>query len=145
MIKKVKIFNTSNNPLPEYAHPGDSGMDLRAFLEADLVIKPGARALVPTGIHVALPRGFEFQIRSRSGLALKQGIFVLNSPGTIDEGYRNAIGVILYNSGIDDFVVKSGDRIAQMVLQRVPKVEWNEVTDLDETTRNKGGFGSTGV
>lgn len=143
--KNIKIVNKSGNPLPEYAHMDDSGLDICAFLEEDLIIKPGERALVQTGIYVAIPDGYEFQVRSRSGLALKKGIFVLNSPGTIDAGYRNSIGVILYNSSKDDFTVKNGDRIAQLVLQAVPMVIWQEVESLDDTERGMGGYGSSGV
>ncbi len=143
--KNIKIVNKSGNPLPEYAHMDDSGLDICAFLEEDLIIKPGERALVQTGIYVAIPDGYEFQVRSRSGLALKKGIFVLNSPGTIDAGYRNSIGVILYNSSKDDFTVKNGDRIAQLVLQAVPMVVWQEVESLDDTERGMGGYGSSGV
>lgn len=141
----IKIVNKSGNPLPEYAHMDDSGLDIYAFLEEDLIIKPGERALVQTGIYVAIPNGYEFQVRSRSGLALKKGIFVLNSPGTIDAGYRNSIGVILYNSSKDDFTVKNGDRIAQLVLQAVPTVVWQKVESLDDTERGMGGYGSSGV
>jgi dUTP pyrophosphatase len=143
--KNIKIVNKSGNPLPKYAHVDDSGLDICAFLEEDLIIKPGERALVQTGIYVAIPDGYELQVRSRSGLALKKGIFVLNSPGTIDAGYRNSIGVILYNSSKDDFTVKNGDRIAQLVLQAVPKVVWQEVESLDDTERGMGGYGSSGV
>lgn len=143
--KNIKIVNKSGNPLPKYAHMDDSGLDICAFLEEDLIIKPGERALVQTGIYVAIPDGYEFQVRSRSGLALKKGIFVLNSPGTIDAGYRNSIGVILYNSSKDDFTVKNGDRIAQLVLQAVPMVIWQEVESLDDTERGMGGYGSSGV
>ena len=145
IIKIIKIVNKSGNPLPEYAHMDDSGLDICAFLEEDLIIKPGERALVQTGIYVAIPDGYEFQVRSRSGLALKKGIFVLNSPGTIDAGYRNSIGVILYNSSKDDFTVKNGDRIAQLVLQAVPTVVWQKVESLDDTERGMGGYGSSGV
>lgn len=145
IIKNIKIVNKSGNPLPEYAHMDDSGLDICAFLEEDLIIKPGERALVQTGIYVAIPDGYEFQVRSRSGLALKKGIFVLNSPGTIDAGYRNSIGVILYNSSKDDFTVKNGDRIAQLVLQAVPMVVWQKVESLDDTERGMGGYGSSGV
>lgn len=145
IYKNIKIVNKSGNPLPEYAHIDDSGLDICAFLEEDLIIKSGERALVQTGIYVAIPDGYEFQVRSRSGLALKKGIFVLNSPGTIDAGYRNSIGVILYNSSKDDFTVKNGDRIAQLVLQAVPMVIWQEVESLDDTERGMGGYGSSGV
>jgi len=143
--KNIKIVNKSGNPLPKYAHMDDSGLDICAFLEEDLIIKPGERALVQTGIYVAIPDGYELQVRSRSGLALKKGIFVLNSPGTIDAGYRNSIGVILYNSSKDNFTVKNGDRIAQLVLQAVPMVVWQEVESLDDTERGMGGYGSSGV
>ncbi len=145
IIKNIKIVNKSGNPLPRYTHMDDSGLDICAFLEEDLIIKPGERALVQTGIYVAIPEGYEFQVRSRSGLALKKGIFVLNSPGTIDAGYRNSIGVILYNSSKDDFTVKNGDRIAQLVLQAVPTVVWQKVESLDDTERGMGGYGSSGV
>lgn len=140
----IKIINKSKNPLPKYAHDGDSGLDLYASLDFEIVIKPGERVLIPTDIYVALPKGFEFQVRSRSGLALKHGIFVLNSPGTIDSGYRNSIGVILYNSGKEDYIVRNGDRIAQLVLQEVPKVVWEEVDTLDNTERGTKGYGSSG-
>lgn len=144
-IRTVKVVNKSNNALPKYAHDGDSGLDICASIKEDIVLKSGERVLVPTDIYVGLPEGYEFQVRSRSGLALKQGIFVLNSPGTIDEGYRNMIGVILYNSGKDDFIIKNGDRIAQLVLQEVPKVIWEEVDNLDDTDRGLKGYGSSGV
>lgn len=142
---EVKIVNKSNNPLPKYAHPGDAGLDIYASLKEDVTIDPEERVLIPTEIYVALPEGYEFQVRSRSGLALKSGIFVLNSPGTIDEGYRNSIGVILYNSNASKFVVKNGDRIAQLVLKKVPKVIWNEVDDLDDSDRGLKGYGSSGI
>lgn len=140
----IKIINKSKNPLPKYAYDEDSGLDLYASLDLEIVIKPGERALIPTDIYVVLPKGFEFQVRSRSGLALKHGIFVLNSPGTIDSGYRNSIGVILYNSGKEDYIVRNGDRIAQLVLQEVPKVVWKEVDTLDNTERSTKGYGSSG-
>lgn len=142
---EVKIVNKSNNPLPKYAHPGDSGLDIYASLKEDVTIDPEERVLIPTEIYVALPEGYEFQVRSRSGLALKSGIFVLNSPGTIDEGYRNSIGVILYNSNASKFVVKNGDRIAQLVLKKVPKVIWKEVDNLDDSDRGLKGYGSSGI
>lgn len=145
MTEKVKIINKSGNPLPKYTHNSDSGLDICASLKEDIILAPGTRVLIPTDIYVALPEGYEFQVRSRSGLALKSGIFVLNSPGTIDEGYRNSIGVILYNSSQDEFIIKNGDRIAQLVLQKVPKVIWEEVDYLVDTDRGLNGYGSSGV
>lgn len=142
----IKIVNESKFPLPEYAKEGDAGMDLRANLEEpDFVLKAGERALISTGIKIALPRGYEAQIRPRSGLALKYGITVLNSPGTIDCNYRGFIGVILYNTDDTDFVIEDGDRIAQIVIARVEDVEWNVQTELDETERGITGFGKSGV
>jgi dUTP pyrophosphatase len=129
--------------LPSYAHPGDAGMDLCSA--ESLVVPPGKRALVHTGLAMALPRGYEAQVRPRSGLALKRGITVLNTPGTIDEGYRGEIGVILANFGDEEFKVEKGDRIAQMVVVPVTQAEITEVADLDATQRGEGGFGSTGV
>jgi dUTP pyrophosphatase len=129
--------------LPSYAHPGDAGMDLCSAER--LVVPPGKRALVHTGLAMALPRGYEAQVRPRSGLALKRGITVLNTPGTIDEGYRGEIGVILANFGDEEFKVEKGDRIAQMVVAPVTQAEITEVADLDATQRGEGGFGSTGV
>ena len=129
--------------LPTYAHPGDAGMDLCSV--QSLVIPPGGRALVPTGLAMALPSGYEAQVRPRSGLALKRGVTVLNTPGTIDEGYRGEVGVILANFGNTDFVVEKGDRIAQMVIAPVTRAEIVEVSQVDETDRGTGGFGSTGV
>lgn len=129
--------------LPAYAHPGDAGMDLCSV--QSLVIPPGGRALVPTGLAMALPSGYEAQVRPRSGLALKRGVTVLNTPGTIDEGYRGEVGVILANFGNTDFVVEKGDRIAQMVIAPVTRAEIVEVSQVDETDRGTGGFGSTGV
>lgn len=129
--------------LPSYAHPGDAGMDVRSV--ADLEIAPGARALVPTGLVMALPSGYEAQVRPRSGLALKRGVTVLNTPGTIDEGYRGEVGVILANFGDAPFAVNKGDRIAQIVIAPVTRAEIVETTEVDETDRGVGGFGSTGV
>lgn len=129
--------------LPAYAHPGDAGMDLCSV--DSLVIPPGGRALVHTGLKMALPPGFEAQVRPRSGLALKKGVTVLNTPGTIDEGYRGEVGVILANFGDADFAVEKGDRIAQMVIAPVTRAEVLEVSEVDETARGEGGFGSTGV
>ena len=129
--------------LPLYAHKGDAGMDLRSAV--DVEIAPGARALVKTGLAMALPEGYEAQVRPRSGLALKRGITVLNTPGTIDEGYRGEVGVILFNSGSEPFKVSVGDKIAQMVVAPVTRAEIAEVAELDGTERGAGGFGSTGV
>ena len=129
--------------LPAYAHPSDAGMDLKSV--ADVVIPRGGRALVPTGLVVLLPPGYEAQVRPRSGLALKHGVTVLNSPGTIDSGYRGEIGVILANFGADDFAVKTGDKIAQLVIAPVTQPQVEEADVVDETDRGVGGFGSTGV
>ena len=141
---KIPIINQSNNELPAFATPSSAGMDLRAFLESDIVIAPGERALVPTGLHMALPPGYEAQVRPRSGLAYKHGVTVLNSPGTIDADYRGDVGVILINHGDSDFVVQSGDRIAQLVVAQYASFTWDAVTDLSDTARGEGGFGHTG-
>jgi dUTP pyrophosphatase len=140
----VKIINHSNNPLPQYATAGSSGMDIRAFLPASLLIKPIERVLVPTGLFIELPGDHEVQIRPRSGLAIKQGITCLNTPGTIDADYRGEIKIILINLSSEDQVINSGDRIAQMVIQKVEKIEWINTVELEETERGAGGFGSTG-
>lgn len=129
--------------LPSYAHPGDAGMDVRSV--DDLVIAPGSRALVHTGLVMMLPPGYEAQVRPRSGLALKKGVSVLNTPGTIDEGYRGEVGVILVNFGEEDFTVAKGDKIAQIVVAPVTVAEIVEADEVDETQRGEGGFGSTGV
>jgi len=144
MPTEVKIVNNSNNPLPEYATAGSSGLDLRAYLGSPVVLEPMERKLVPTGLFIELPEGYEAQIRPRSGLAIKQGITCLNTPGTIDSDYRGEIKIILINLSDVSHVVLNGDRIAQMVLQAVEKINWEEVTLLSETLRNNGGFGSTG-
>jgi len=138
---------TLDLPLPAYATSGAAGLDLRAALECDLVLRPGARALVPTGIRIALPEGCEAQVRPRSGLALRQGLTLLNSPGTIDSDYRNTISVILINLGQEPVRLRRGDRIAQLVVAPVLRVEWDEVSAglLPLTERGEGGFGSTGV
>jgi len=130
--------------LPHYATQGAAGMDLLAAVEAPVTIAPGGRALIPTGFCIALPPGYELQVRPRSGLALKHGITLPNSPGTIDEDYRGEIGVIVLNTGAEDFVVTRGMRIAQAVVAPVVRAVWDEVDDLDETARGAGGFGSTG-
>ena len=129
-------------PLPEYATPASAGVDLRA--SEGCVIPPGGRALVPTGLRIALPEGYEAQVRPRSGLALRHGVTLPNSPGTIDADYRGEIGVILMNLGQEPFIVEPGDRIAQMVVAPVTRVAWSEVEELDATERGEGGFGSTG-
>ncbi len=133
-------------PLPEYATEGAAGMDLRAAVPADrpMTIAPGAWALVPTGLRIALPAGIEAQVRPRSGLAFKKGIGVLNSPGTIDEDYRGEIGVILFNFGNEPFEIQRGDRIAQMVFNKVERLEWRKCDALPESRRGEGGFGHTG-
>lgn len=131
-------------PLPSYATKDAAGMDLSAAVQADLVLKPGKRAIVPTGISIALPSGYEAQVRPRSGLAAKNGVTVLNAPGTIDADYRGEVKVILINHGQEPFVIKRGERIAQMVIAPVTRAELSVVTTLDETQRGAGGFGSTG-
>ena len=141
---KVRIVNQSRHPLPSYSTLLSAGMDLRAHLEAPVTVAPHERALVPTGLYISLPRGFEAQIRPRSGLALKKGVTVLNTPGTIDADYRGEIGVIIINLSQEAFVVNDGERIAQMVVARHETVEWEECGKLDETERGAGGFGHTG-
>ncbi len=140
----VKIVNTSKNPDPEYGSEHAAGMDIRADLEESIALKPGDIRLIPTGIYIELPVGFEAQIRPRSGLALKHGITVLNSPGTIDADYRGEVGIIMINHGKEEFAIKNGDRICQMVVARHEKVVWRKVETLNETARGKGGFGHTG-
>ena len=140
----VRIINKSKHPLPAYATALSAGMDLRANLDKPIVLKPLERCLVPTGLYIALPEGYEAQVRPRSGLAIKKGIGVLNSPGTIDADYRGEICVILLNLSADEFVVEDGERIAQMVIARHEQVTWDEVEVLDSTERGEGGFGHTG-
>src|SRR6059058_4963837 len=140
----IKIVNLSNNPLPQYASDGASGMDLRADLNEPLKLQPLERQLVSTGLFIELPFGYEAQVRPRSGLAIKHGITCLNSPGTIDSDYRGEIKIILVNLSSEEQIINPGDRIAQMVVQKVEQVQWEEVTQLTETVRNDGGFGSTG-
>lgn len=142
---KIKIVNTSHHPLPAYATPLSAGMDLRANLDAPVKLQPMQRCLVPTGLHIALPEGYEAQVRPRSGLALKRGITVLNSPGTIDADYRGEIGVILVNLSQDSFVINDGERIAQLVIAAYERAEFEQVAQLDETERGEGGFGHSGV
>ena len=141
---KVEIINESHHPLPQYATPQSAGVDLRANLDEPITLNPGARCLVPTGLRIALPVGFEAQVRPRSGLALKHGITVLNTPGTIDADYRGLIGVILINLGQEPFVINDGERIAQMVIARHEQAEWELVETLSETERGEGGFGHSG-
>jgi dUTP pyrophosphatase len=140
----IPIVNLSNNPLPEYATSGSSGMDLRANLAEELSFEPFQRMLVPTGISIELPEGYEAQVRPRSGLAIKQGFTCLNSPGTIDADYRGEIKVILINLSQEKQVIHHGDRIAQLVIQQVEKANWIPAEALNETARNAGGFGHTG-
>lgn len=159
---EVKVINKSLNPLPVYAKDGDSGVDLRADLSnldidkldygaayddirETLIVFPGGRCIIPTGLYTSFPPGYELQIRPRSGLAIKHGITVVNSPGTIDSGYRNEIGVILMNLGEEPFEVQQGDRIAQAVLTRVSLIEWKEVESLEESDRGKTGYGDSGI
>jgi dUTP pyrophosphatase len=141
---KIKIVNKSSHPLPEYATALAAGMDLRANLEQPIVLKPLERTLVPTGIYLQLPEGYEAQIRPRSGLAIKHGIGIVNSPGTIDADYRGEIRVILVNLSNEDFTIQDGERVCQMVIAQHARVEWENVESLDETQRGAGGFGHTG-
>lgn len=141
---EIKIVNNGTQPLPQYATSGSAGMDLRANIENPVLIKPLDRKLIPTGLHIALPEGYEAQVRPRSGLALKKGITVLNTPGTIDADYRGDIGVILVNLSNEDYVVQPGERIAQMIINKYEQVEFKLVETLDETERGEGGFGHTG-
>ena len=141
---KIEIINRSKHPLPKYETSGSAGMDLHANIPEKIVLKPMERSLVKTGLHIALPEGYEAQIRPRSGLAYKKGITVLNSPGTIDADYRGEIGVILVNLSEKNFIIEDGERIAQMVIATYEKAAWKEVEELSETKRGEGGFGSTG-
>ena len=142
---KIEIINESHHPLPRYATPLSAGMDLRANLDAPVVLRPLERRLIPTGLRIALPEGYEAQVRPRSGLALKKGITVLNTPGTVDADYRGEVGVILINLSQEDFVVEDGERIAQMVIARHERAELVEVSVLSETERGAGGFGHSGM
>ena len=144
-IQVVRLPHAEGLPLPSYATSGAAGMDLLAAVAGPVVLAPGARALIPTGLRLAIPPGHELQIRPRSGLALKHGILLPNSPGTIDEDYRGELGVIMLNAGQEPFIVERGMRIAQAVLAPVSRAAWNEVTELPETVRGEGGFGSTGT
>lgn len=142
---KIKVVNTGCQPLPAYATSQSAGMDLRANIESPITLHPMERTLVPTGIRIELPEGYEAQVRPRSGLALKHGITVLNTPGTIDSDYRGELKVLLVNLSNDDFVVNAGERVAQMVIARHETATWKEVKVLDETERGEGGYGHTGV
>ncbi len=144
MNMKVKVINRSHHPLPEYATTASAGLDLRANLDSPVTLQPLERKLIPTGLYIALPEGCEAQIRPRSGLALKHGISLLNTPGTIDADYRGEIGVILVNISNEPFEVRDGERIAQMVIARYEQVEWEPAESLDATERGAGGFGHTG-
>lgn len=141
---EIKIINKSHHPLPAYATPLSAGMDIRANLSEPITLQPMERRLIPTGLHIALPQGYEAQMRPRSGLALKHGITLLNTPGTIDADYRGEIGIILINLSTEPFTVNDGERIAQMVIARHEQAVWLPVEVLDETERGSGGFGHTG-
>lgn len=142
---KVKIVNKSHHPLPAYETPSSAGMDVRAFLSHPVVLQPMQRQLIPTGLYIQLPQGYECQIRPRSGLALKHGISLVNTPGTVDADYRGEIGVIVINLSDAPFVINDGERICQMVIKEYTHVEWEPAARLDETVRGDGGFGHTGV
>jgi len=141
---QIKIVNKSKHPNPEYSTSLSAGMDLRANIDKPIILKPLERALIPTGLFIELPEGYEAQIRPRSGLALKKGITVLNTPGTIDADYRGEIGVILINLSNEEFVVNDGERICQMIISKHETIQWQNVEFLQETTRGEGGFGHTG-
>ena len=142
---KIKVVNRGHQPLPAYATEQSAGMDMRANISEPIVLRPLQRQLIPTGIYIALPEGYEAQVRPRSGLALKKGVTVLNAPGTIDADYRGEVGVVLVNLSQEDFVVNDGERIAQMVVARCEKADFIEVETLDDTERGEGGYGHTGV
>lgn len=142
---QIKVVNKGNQPLPKYQTSQSAGMDLRANIDAPVLIKPFDRKLIPTGLHIALPEGYEAQIRPRSGLTIKKGITIINTPGTIDSDYRGDIGVILVNISNEDFVVQPGDRIAQMVINKFEQAKFEVVEELDETERGEGGYGHTGI
>ena len=141
---KINIINKSSHDIPSYETIASAGMDLRAHIEQDIILKPLERSIIPTGLFMALPVGYEAQIRPRSGLAAKYGLTVLNSPGTIDADYRGEIGVILVNLSNADFTIKNGERVAQMVIAKHERAKWHPVQSLSETSRGAGGFGSTG-
>lgn len=141
---KIKIINKSKHPLPQYATPLSAGLDLRANIDTPITLQPLQRCFVPTGLYIALPEGYEAQVRPRSGLAIKKGITVLNSPGTIDADYRGEICIILVNLSNEPFEIEDGERVAQMVIARHEQAEWEETDTLDETERGAGGFGHSG-
>ena len=145
MAVTVSIINRSHHALSSYSTPLSAGMDIRANLDEAITLQPGERRLIPTGLFIALPEGYEAQIRPRSGLAIKHGITVLNSPGTIDADYRGEIGIILINHSDQAFVIEDGERVGQMVVAQYSRVQWAETDSLDETERGAGGFGHTGV
>jgi dUTP pyrophosphatase len=142
---KVEVVNLSSHELPKYSTEESAGLDLRAELQSPIVLEPGQRSLIPTGLKIALPTGYEAQVRPRSGLAYKHGVTVLNSPGTIDADYRGDVGVILINHGSESFTIENGERIAQLIIAKFIQIDWDEVLDLSNTSRGEGGFGSTGV
>jgi dUTP pyrophosphatase len=142
---KVKVINRSSHALPAYETSSSAGMDVRANIDSPVVLKPMSRVLIPTGLFLEIPQGYECQVRPRSGLALKKGVSVLNTPGTIDADYRGEVGVILFNMSDEEFTVENGERIAQLVFAPVLQVEWDESETLTETDRGAGGFGSTGT
>ena len=142
---KIKIINKSNNPLPSYESESSAGMDLKAFTSNDIIINPLQRTIIKTGLFMSLPIGYEGQVRSRSGLSIKHGVCVLNSPGTIDSDYRGEIGVILINLSSDPFVISSGDRIAQLVISKHETIKWSVTETLEDSKRGNKGFGSTGI
>jgi dUTP pyrophosphatase len=143
-MTQVKIVNKSKHALPAYSTPLSAGMDLRANIDEEIILKPGERKLIPTGLFIALPIGYEAQIRPRSGLALKSGISLVNTPGTIDADYRGEIGIIMINHSNDPFIIRDGERICQMVINKYETIEWEQAESLDETGRGTGGFGHTG-
>jgi len=140
----VKVTNTSSNPLPKYQTSGSAGMDLYAHLAESISLAPSTQVLIPTGLHMELPQGYEAQIRPRSGLALKHGISIVNSPGTVDSDYRGEIKVVLINHGKEALIIQNGDRIAQMVIAKFEQINWEESDSLEETERGAGGYGHTG-
>ncbi|WP_108869503.1 dUTP diphosphatase [Aquimarina aquimarini] len=142
---QIKIINRSSHDLPNYETIASAGMDLRASIAEPVVLKPLERAIIKTGLFIELPVGYEAQVRPRSGLAAKKGITVLNAPGTVDADYRGEVGVILVNLSNEDFIVENGERVAQMVIAKHERADWVEVTELSETSRGEGGFGSTGI
>ena len=141
---KIEIINKSNNDMPKYATKGSSGLDLMAYLEEDITLKPLERKIIPTGLSISIPEGYEVQIRARSGMSIKHGITVINGIGTIDSDYRGELGVLLVNLSNEDYTISSGDKIAQMVLCKYEVVEFIEVEELDDTKRSSGGFGHSG-